>query len=199
MEWFTTWWNELDLMRQILYCIAIPGTILLIIQTLLVIFGIGGEGAEFDVPGVDAADLTTTGDGDFGIMGLFTLQGIVAFFCVFGWSGIVVMNSTESFVAALLIGFILGFGAMYGVTKIIRLSMKLQYSGNVNMKLLIGETGTVYIPIPEDKTKRGKVNVLVGERSLECDAVSESGALPTNTAVRVTDILAGNILVVEKV
>jgi hypothetical protein len=199
MEWFSNWWDGLDLVTQILYCIAIPGTILLIIQTILLIFGIGGESAEFDVPEIDAADLTTTGAGDFGIMGLFTLQGIVAFFCVFGWSGIVIMNSGGNAAAAMLIGFVLGLGAMYGVTKIIRLSAKLAHSGNMNMKLLIGETGTVYIPIPEDKTKRGKVNVQVSERMIELEAVSESGALSANTAVRVTDILSGNVLVVEKI
>jgi membrane-bound ClpP family serine protease len=199
MEWFTNWWNELDLIRQILYCIAIPGTILLVIQTLLIIFGIGGETAEFDVPEVEAADLTTTGEGDFGLMGLFTLQGVVAFFCVLGWSGIVFLNASGNITVSLLVALAFGLAAMFGVTKIIRLSAKLQHSGNMNMKLLIGETGTVYIPIPEDKSKRGKVNVLLGERSFECDAVSESGALPANAAVRVTDILSGNVLVVEEI
>jgi len=199
MEWFTEWWNGLDgVTVQVLYCIAIPGTVILIIQTLLLIFGIGGEGAEFDVPEIEAADLTTTGESGFGVMGLFTFQGIVAFFCVFGWSGIVFMNASGNVAVSLFGGFALGFGAMWGVTKIIRLSAKLQHAGNVNMKLLIGETGTVYIPIPDDKTKRGKVNVTVGERMVECEAISEDGALPTNTTVRVTDILSGNVLVVEK-
>jgi hypothetical protein len=200
MDWFTTWWNGLDgVTLQVLYCIAIPGTIILIIQTLLLIFGIGGEGAEFDTPEIEAADLTTTGEGGFGVMGLFTFQGIVAFFCVLGWSGVVFLNATGSPAVSVAAGILLGFGAMLGVGKIIRLSAKLQHVGNINMKLLIGETGTVYIPIPDDKTKRGKVNVQVGERMVECEAISEGGALATNTSVRVTDILAGNILIVEKI
>ena len=200
MTWFTEWWNELDLILQILYCIAIPGTILLILQTILIIFGIGGEGAEFDVPDIEAVDLSTTGNtGDFGIMGLFSFQGIVAFFCIFGWSGIVVMNATGIIPLSLGLGFVFGFAAMYGVAKVIQLTAKLQHDGTANMKLLIGETGTVYIPIPEDKSKRGKVNVQMAERLFECEAISESGPLATNTPVRVTDILGGNVLVVEKI
>jgi membrane protein implicated in regulation of membrane protease activity len=198
MEWFTSWWDGLDLIRQILYLIAIPGTIVLLIQTILVIFGIGGEGAELDMP-VEAADLSTTGGSDFGIMGLFTFQGIVAFFCVFGWSGIVFMNATGIAALSLALAFLLGFAAMFGVAKVIRLMGKLQESGTLNMKLLIGETGVVYIPIPENKTQRGKVTVQLAERLVECDAISETGALATNTPVRVTDIIGGNVLVVEAI
>ncbi|MCL2018204.1 MAG: NfeD-like protein [Oscillospiraceae bacterium] len=200
MAWFTNWWDELNIVLQILYCIAIPGTLLLIIQTVLLVFGIGGESAEFDVPEIDAADLSTTGGpGDFGIAGLFTFQGIVAFFCIFGWSGIVIMNATQNVPLSLISGFILGIGAMFGVAKVIRFTASLAYNGTADIKLLIGESGTVYIPIPEDKSKRGKVNVQMAERMFECEAVSESGPLPTNTPIRVTDIISGNILVVEKI
>ncbi|MCL2697634.1 MAG: NfeD family protein [Oscillospiraceae bacterium] len=198
MDWFSEFWGELDLLRQVLYCIAVPGTLILIIQTILMVFGIGGESAEFDVPEVEAADLTTTGADGFGIMGLFTFQGIVAFFCVFGWSGIVVMNASGSTLLSLFLAFVFGFAAMYGVAKVIRLMTRLAVSGTIKMNLLIGETGTVYIPIPEDGTKRGKVNIQLAERIVECDAISETGALATNTPVRVTDIIGGNVLVVEK-
>lgn len=196
MEWFTEQWN-LGLAWQIFYCIAIPATIVLLIQAILLIFGVGGDDGDVDVPDVDTGDIS--GVSEFGIMGLFTLKGIIAFFCVFGWSGIVFLNAFDNILIAIALGFVLGFGAMYGVTKIIRMSVKLQQSGTLNMKLLIGETGMVYIPVPEDKSKRGKVNIQLAERQVECDAISESGALPANTPVRVTDIIAGNVLVVEKI
>jgi hypothetical protein len=198
MDWFSEFWGELDLLRQVLYCIAVPGTIILIIQTILMFFGIGGESAEFDMPEVEAADLTTTGADGFGIMGLFTFQGIIAFFCVFGWSGIVVMNAANRASLSLISAFVLGFAAMFGVAKAIRFMTGLAVSGTLNMNLLIGESGVVYIPIPEDSSKRGKVNVQLAERIVECDAISESGPLATNTPVRVTDIIGGNVLVVEK-
>ena len=42
---------------------------------------------------IEGCDHMTTGDGsnpaDFGTMQLFTLQGIMTFLCVFGWTGII--------------------------------------------------------------------------------------------------------------
>ncbi|MCL2107847.1 MAG: NfeD family protein [Oscillospiraceae bacterium] len=195
MQWFAEQW-ALGLPWQIFYCIAIPATVILLIQTILLIFGIGGED-DIDVPDADLPD--ADGISEYGIMGFFSLKSIVAFFCVFGWSGVVFMNALGSVPIAFLLAFLLGVGAMVGVTKVIRASAKLQQSGTLNMKLLIGESGTIYIPIPEDKTKRGKVTVQLAERQVECDAVSESGAMTANTPVRVTDIIAGNVLVVERI
>ena len=196
MQWFTDQWAQ-GLPWQIFYCIAIPGTLILLIQTILLIFGIGGDEGDVDVPDADIPDID--GVSEYGIMGFFSLKSIVAFFCVFGWSGIVFMNAFGNVPIAVLLGLILGVGAMVGVTKIIRASVKLQQSGTLNMNLLIGETGIVYISIPEDKSKRGKVHVQLSERQIECDAISESGPLAANTPVRITDIIAGNVLVVEKI
>ena len=116
------WWNSLGITMQVFYCIAIPATLIIVIQTILLMIGIGhgGEGVEFsdtsgidglgdvpdmpaDVPAdiptdmtahaIEGCDHMTTGDGsnpaDFGTMQLFTLQGIMTFLCVFGWTGII--------------------------------------------------------------------------------------------------------------
>lgn len=50
------WWNSLGLTMQIFYCIAIPATLVIVIQTILLMIGIGhgGEGVEFsDTSGID--------------------------------------------------------------------------------------------------------------------------------------------------
>ena len=47
------WWNSLDLALQIFYCIAIPATLVLLIQTFLMFIGIGDGDADFDAPDVD--------------------------------------------------------------------------------------------------------------------------------------------------
>ena len=36
-----TWWSQLGLLEQVLYIIAIPSTLILIIQTVLLLFGLG--------------------------------------------------------------------------------------------------------------------------------------------------------------
>ncbi|MBQ8266801.1 MAG: NfeD family protein [Clostridia bacterium] len=47
---FVEWWNALGLVAQIFYCIAIPATLVLVIQTILMLFGFddGEADADFD-------------------------------------------------------------------------------------------------------------------------------------------------------
>lgn len=227
MEWFSTWWDTLQLAEQILYCIAIPATLILVIQTIMLCFGFGhgGEGVNFsDTSGMDggfdagdlsggdiSADLPDSsmhfdGDGytdgsnpgDFGAMQLFTIQGIIAFLCVFSWSGLVCLSLGLHIALAIVIGAVLGFGAMFGVAKILQLSSKLAQNGNINIKNLLGQSGTVYIPIPPKNQGKGKVNISAGERFLEYDAISDGAEIiSSNSEIRVIDIRNG-VLVVER-
>ena len=51
MEWFTSWYESLNTVQQVLAAGAIPATVILIIQTVLLMFGVGGHDAdsgEFD-------------------------------------------------------------------------------------------------------------------------------------------------------
>ena len=55
MEWFANWWESLEIIQQVFACIAIPATVILVLQTLLLLFGLGGshdidngEGINFD-------------------------------------------------------------------------------------------------------------------------------------------------------
>lgn len=58
---FVEWWNALGLVTQIFYCIAIPATLVLVIQTVLMFFGLddGDADADFD------ADIDADADLDF--------------------------------------------------------------------------------------------------------------------------------------
>ena len=222
----TEWWNALDLFQKILYCIAIPSTLILVIQTLLVLFGIGdgGEGANYsetsgidfdsDITGdgIDMSDMSASGDidtdmvshdgsnsADAASMRIFTAQTIMAFLCVFGWTTIVGYNSGSSSWRAALIGGLLGIIAMYLIAKLAQLSTKLSDSGTFNPKNAIGIEGSVYIPIPSNGTGNGKINIVVQGRLMECDAMTEGGeSLSTGDKIRVTDIV-GDVLVVEKI
>ncbi len=213
------WWGSLELAQQIFYCIAIPSTLIIIIQAIMVMIGMGsgGEGVNFsdtsgldggvDIPDApDVSDVSDVGtdiaDGsnpaDFGTMQIFTVQGIMAFLCVFSWSGIVCMSLGLHVALAVIIGLVLGFLAMLGVAKVIQLTARLAQSGNIDIKKLLGEKGNVYIPVPAAGNGQGKVIVTAGERYIEMSAVTdEETSIPTGTPVRVTDI-RGDVLVVEK-
>ena len=50
------WWEGLSTMLKVLYCIALPSTLLLLIQTLLAMFGMHDGGAGFDVSDTSGID-----------------------------------------------------------------------------------------------------------------------------------------------
>lgn len=222
MEWLSTWWGGLDIFSQILYCISIPSTLILIIQTILIIAGFGDSGPDTNLSDTSGLDLPDGGvdfdvgtdlsgiDGDVsghdvgnpadaGAMRLFTFQGIITFLCVFAWSAILTYMGTNSILLSLLVGFVLGAGAMFGVAKIIQASAKLAQNGNINAKNYLGELGTVYLVIPAAEKGRGKVNISLGERYVEFDAITEDADdIPGGTSVRVVDVRSESLLVVER-
>ena len=222
MEWLSEWWDGLQLAEQILYCIAVPATLILIIQLILMLIGMGDSGAGInpsdtsglDLPeGLDGVDVPDGLDTDISDLSnhdisshadiadfrLLSMQSVIAFLCIFGWSGIAALSCGMPAWGAIILGAVLGFGAMFLVAKIIQLSSKLTQNGNFNVNNLLGESGTVYIPIPPKGQGTGKINISCGERFLEFDAVYEGdNTIATGCAVRVVDIIAGSTLVVEK-
>lgn len=221
MEWLSTWWNELSGFAQVLYCVSIPSTLILIIQAVLIIMGFGNGGPDVNISDTsgfelgdcdcgmcdptDVADMTHADGGDIinpadaGAMHLFTFQGIITFLCVFSWVGIATYTLSKNIAISLIVGFIFGAAGMFGVAKLIQAMGKLAQNGNIVAKNFLGETGTVYLVIPANGKGHGKVNIAVGERYTEFEAITEDNeAIPNGATVRVVDVRAENVLVVEK-
>ncbi|MBR6044117.1 MAG: NfeD family protein [Ruminococcus sp.] len=217
----TEWWEGLSTLLKVLYCIAIPSTILLMLQTLLAVFGAhqGGAGTDIsDTSGIDfhgdihgdigghdfVHDVSHDGyidggdPGDFAAMHLFTLQTIVAFMTVFSWSTIVCIHGGMPSGLSFAIGFAIGFIVMVAIAKIVQLSARLAENGTLDLKNTLGLVATVYIPVPSKGNGEGKVTVTVQGQFRELSAVSsEAQTLSTGTQVRITDI-RGDTVVVEK-
>lgn len=211
----TEWWNSLDSFMRVLYCIAIPASLILIVQMILTLvgFGDGGQGVNpSDVSGMDLdidldLDMPTDldvdlGDGsvpsDFGALRLFTLEGIVAFLTVFSWMAIISYQSGLHGILAIFAGFIMGSVAMFGVAKIIQLTARLAGSGNISLKNALGKPARVYLPIAPSGKGAGKVNLTLQERFIEATAITDGDTeLKVGTMVRVVDVRS-DVLVVEK-
>lgn len=218
------WWESLGLVLQVLYCIAIPSTLILILQMILSMMG-GADDGGVDVSDTSGLDLDTdaafdadlSGDvcdtcgeihdigemhdggnpADFGNLKLLTLQTIVTFTTVFGWVAIVCVSAKLAVPISMLIALACGLAMMFVVAKMVQASAKLAEDGTLNLKNALGETATVYLTVPPKGEGEGKVTMQLQGRFCEIDAVN-AGTVPlaTGTQVLVTDVL-GDTLVVE--
>ncbi len=202
------WWNALNLLQQIYLCAAVPFTIVLIIQTILTFVGLGGHG---DTDGADAdADTDLSGHLDGHADGhtedvaavagfrFFTVRGIVAFFCIFGWSGYLLAGSEMPLALIVLISVAAGLLAMLAIGLMFNAARRLQDSGNIRYSNAVGLAAQVYIPVPASREGRGKVMVLIQERLVEAEAITDEDVrLKTGETVQVTGNI-GNTLIVKK-
>ncbi len=196
------WWESLSVLQQVFAYFAIPATIILIVQTILVLFGIGDNDLDTG-DGLDAFDADDFGDGGDGFEGagdglaLFSIRGIVAFFSVGGWAGIVVAERINSAFISIVIAFIAGAVALYSVALLFKLAAGLQSKGNLALENAVGKTAKVYITIPGSRAGFGKVTLTFQGRFAECDAVTDEGdALHTGALVTVTGLADASTLIV---
>ncbi len=188
------WWEALSSIQRVFCALAIPATVILVLQTILSFFGIG-DGHDCD-GGCDGA---LDADPDVGSDGLtvFSLRGITAFFALGGWAGVMAAEAMSP-VLSVLIALAVGTAALIGIAFLFRAMMRLQSSGNVRFENAVGHTAKVYITVPAAKQDFGKVTLTVQERFLECDAVTPAPSdLKTGALVRVTGVLDESTLIVE--
>lgn len=205
----TEWWSTLSGIHKFFYFIAIPSTVILILQFILSLLGIGGDAdldgdIDLDIDGDSDVALNTDDiDGDMSVESLdfrfVTFRGIIAFATIFGWVGLALLNTPLPLPLVLFLSFISGLAAMGAVAYIFYFISTLQSSGNIQYKNALGCSAEVYLTIPPKGEGYGKVQLVIQERLVEVDAISSSEqSYQTGDIVRVTDILNKTILIVEK-
>lgn len=189
------WWESLTaVQRFFLYC-GVPASVILMLQTVLLVFDMGDAPADGDgdVPDGDLDGM----DPDAGLR-IFTIRGFVTFFSIFGWLGLTLTQLKLPNAVSVVLAFCGGSLAMVGVAVLIRGILKLQTSGNIDNKNAIGKTATVYMSIPAKRKGAGKVTVLVQESLQEIEAVTDHETpLKTGTSVVVVAVNNQSMLVVE--
>lgn len=205
MNWFVDWWNGLSMLQQIFAVIAIPATIMLLLQTILLLFGIGGghdadhgDFSDADAPDADADfhDGAHHADG----LRIFTVRGFVAFFAVCGWLGIALGDTDLHSALTVIIALAGGFAALILTALILKWSLSLQDQGNLDLKNAIGKTAQVYIPIPANGEGAGKITMNLQDRYVELSAITTANAiLHTDQMVKVTGLINQGTLVVKPI
>ncbi len=212
------WWEALSMLERLFAAVAIPATLLLLIQMVLTLIGLGGhdgdldtdspegelpdldgdgfaDGIDLDGDGIPDISLDTDGpdaDGDSAPghnagpgLRLFTFRGIVAFLAVSGWAALAISRAGHPWLAAILVGLLLGAGAMVLMAVVMRLFLRLQTDGTVDLANAVGLHGEVYLPVPAERAGEGKVNVVIQDTMTECAAVTDEPR-PLSTGEKVT-------------
>ena len=189
------WWNELDLIQQIFALIALPSTVLIIIQTVLLLIGIGGESdTDVDVDDVDGIDLPDDG------LAIFSVRGILSMLCITGWVAVALLETSLPAGVSIAIAIVCGIATLIGMAFLMRAINRLQSSGNIDIGNCIGKIGEVYIPVPAAGKGAGKVNLTVQEKFSEFTAITTAGdQLKTGSYVRVVAVNEAGVLVVEPI
>ena len=208
------WWNSLGLAVQVLYCIAIPSTLVLVIQTVLTFVGIG-DGVDSDLGDVgeipdDTPDMIDADDfyeadsatdavnGMAGIR-LLTFRGVVAFFVVFSWVAITMIQAGAEIWLTAIVSAVCGFAVMLALAYMFKALMGLRSNGNTDNKNAIGTSGKVYLTVPASRSGSGKVNVMLQGAYVERGAVTDDAEpIPTGAEIVVIGVSGQTELVVKR-
>lgn len=197
------WWESLGDVGRIFACVAIPSTVILFLQTILMLIGIGGGslGSDDADTGIDT-ELDNDGEVDTELDGglrLFSFRGIIAFLTVLGWVGILGVRLEWSVPVIVISSLLSGFVAMEAIALLFRLIFALQADGTEDLQHALGVAGTVYLRIPPSREGRGKVNIMLDGRLVEKDAVTdEAEMLNYGEQIVVIGISGGTELIVRK-
>ena len=242
MGWFLEWWQGIGLVGQIMACTAIPASLVLILQAVLMLIGAGfgedtdgadgfesvdSDGADFEIEGFDGdvsdaifegIDTDSEGLEAYGEIGLdtnigedsvgnstetvriITVRGIIAFFAIGGWAGLAAITTGVPTIWSVQIALLSGVAAMILASVVIRFALRMQSSGNIDLRNALSQTGQVYITIPPSRSNTGKVMMLLQERFIEIEAVTDNPeAIKPKTKVEIIGMRDSDCLVVRPV
>jgi membrane protein implicated in regulation of membrane protease activity len=188
MEFF----NEMEPLLRTFWYIAIPASLIFIIQTIMTF--VGGDATD----GLDAdfdGDLGHGGDTTFQ---LFSLRNLVNFLLGFGWGGISFYSTITNSSALIAVATIAGLVFLFMFFLVIRQIQKLAEDNSFQIEETINKTAEVYLNIPAHKSGKGKVLVSIKGSTRELDAMTENEKINSGAVVRVLRV-DSDILIVEPV
>jgi len=184
--------SDISTLEKIYWIVAIFGTV---VFSILFVLTLIGADSDADIDGDTGFDLL---DGDSGVQ-FFSFKNTMAFLTIFGWSGLTAIKEGFSTTSTVIISVISGGIMMVIIAYLFYWIYKMVQSGTLKIENAIGKSGEVYIPIGAHRSKSGKISIAIQGSLKELDAITdEKEDLATGTLVRVKEIVADNILLVEK-
>lgn len=175
---------------KIFWYVAIPVSVIFLIQTVLTFLG---------------ADANDGGDANFGgdfdaetPFQLFSLRNLINFLLGFSWGGISLWNTIDNKTVLVFVALLIGTSFLAFFLIVMRQLAQMQEDNTVRIAHAINKTGSVYITIPESKSGFGKIQISIRGSQREYQAVTKGESLSSGTAIRVVEILDDNLCLVEK-
>ncbi|MCP4142711.1 MAG: hypothetical protein GY755_20920 [Chloroflexi bacterium] len=187
---------------------AIGGT-LFVLRTIMLLFGGGLNDADLDTS-FDAdlsGDIDVSGDidadfdgdhaGAYASFKLLSLQGLTAFFMMFGLVGLALLKAELHVLLTVFGGATAGLFTVWVMGLVFSQMKHLQSDGTINLNNAVGEKGTVYLTIPSNSS--GQVQITIQGSLKIYDAISKNKKkIATGEKIQVVDKADGNTLIVEK-
>ncbi|MCI2230272.1 hypothetical protein MC378_13925 [Polaribacter sp. MSW13] len=147
-----------------------------------------------DIGDVDVEIEADTGAG----FQFFTLKNLVAFFTIFGWSGIASIEASNSKSLTIIISIFCGLLMMFVMAAMFYYISKLTSSGTLKMKNALNAIGEVYLTVGAKRSKIGKVQVKVQGALRELEALTDyEEDLTQGNVIKVIEVTNNGILIIE--
>jgi hypothetical protein len=186
-------------LRTVFLVCATAGGTVLVVQTILLVLGVGAD-TDSDLDPGDLHDAGHAFGHDHGhdhghlhdhaeagdsFLKLISFKTLVAFVTFFGLTGLASQKGGLSLAPTLVISVGAGVAALYIVAYLMSAFSRLQSRGNLDLKNAVGQSAKVYLRIPGQRSGQGKVTVAVQGRRVECKAVTAGPEIPTGSEVQV--------------
>jgi hypothetical protein len=187
----SSWWMATPMFEKIFWVIAILFTLLFLVQAILSFTAGDSDSAMGD------ADVSIDHDAGVGYQ-FFTIKNLIAFFTVFGWTGIACIRGDMSKVFTIGAAFVAGTLMMVMMALLFRSMSRLKHSGTLQISNALNKIGETYLFIPAQRNGYGKVHIKVQGSLQELQAITDDDKdIPTGKLVKVVEILNSNILIVS--
>jgi len=179
----------------------IGGTLFLLRTIMMLIGGVVDQG-DFDTDfdhhlETDLDHTGTAADSDFSFK-LLSMQGLTAFFMMFGLVGLAILKTKVALVFSIAGGVLAGLLAVWVISLLFTQMKRLQSDGTLDVQNAVGVNGSVYLIIPQGGT--GQVRVPVQGSLKVFDAIStDKQKIATGEKIRVVGVVDNKTLIVEKI
>lgn len=186
----SSWWQALNSMEKIFWGISLLFSALFLIQ--LVLSFIAGDGDS----SLGDADEYISGDEGTGHQ-FFTIKNLIAFFTIFGWTGIACLKGGMSKGMAIAIAVLAGSLVVIIMAFLFKSMSKLKQSGTLQIKNAVGLIAETYLFIPPKRGGFGKVHVKVQGSLHELQAITDDEEqIATGKLVKITAVINDAVLLV---